>query len=114
MRLYKELTGRGPTKARTRIHEDCVVVLMREGHTTSEGTMAAAGRQRDVAQQRVDISGNAERRFRDVVERTTDRTVAAAMSTSYQAPDLLCHVFVFADSPVLRLEPGPDHAEGGD
>jgi uncharacterized protein YbcI len=107
VQLHKEILGRGPTKARTHLHEDCVVVLMREGHTRSEESMAAAGRQRAVAQQRVDISEDSRTRFMQVVERNTGRSVAGFMSSSQQDPDLLCHVFVFSDSPVLRLQPDP-------
>jgi uncharacterized protein YbcI len=108
VQLHKEILGRGPTKARSHIHDDCVVVLMREGHTRSEETMAAFGRQRAVAQQRVDISEDSRMRFIEVVERNTGRKVAGFMSSSQQDPDLISHVFVFADSPVLHLQPDPD------
>lgn len=48
--LLKDLTGRGPTKAKTYVHEDCVFLLLREGHTRSEATMFEAGGARGVAQ----------------------------------------------------------------
>jgi uncharacterized protein YbcI len=55
--LLKDLTGRGPTKAKTHIHEeDSVLLLLREGHTRSEETMFQAGGARGVAQSRVDMS----------------------------------------------------------
>lgn len=52
----KNLVGRGPTKSKAYIHDDCVVLLLREGHTRSEETMFEAGAGRGVAQGRVDIS----------------------------------------------------------
>jgi uncharacterized protein YbcI len=94
--------------ARTHIHEDCVVVLMREGHTAAERSMAEDNRQRAVAQQRVDLSEASREKFIFVVERTVGRRVVGFMSSSQQDPDLLSHVFVLENSPVLRVEPAPE------
>jgi uncharacterized protein YbcI len=102
VQLLKELLGRGPTMSRTHLLDDCVLVLMREGHTTTEATMATAGRQRDVAQQRVDLSDAIRQRFVDVVERHVGRRVVGFMTGSQQEPDLLCQVFVLEKAPLLR------------
>jgi hypothetical protein len=42
-------------KAPTHVLDDSVFVLMREGHTASETSMARGDRTREVAQQRVDL-----------------------------------------------------------
>jgi uncharacterized protein YbcI len=101
VRLMKSLTGRGPTKAKTYLQNECVVVLMRDAHTTSEGTMAGGGRQRDVAQTRVDISEDARRRFIEIIEEHTGRKVMGFMSSSQQDPSLLAQVYVLETSPLL-------------
>jgi len=100
--LLKELLGRGPTKARTYVEDDCVVVLMREGHTKTEDTRADLGEARAVAQQRVDISDGIKERFIEVVERATGRRVVGLMTTSQQDPDLLGQIYVLEATPLLR------------
>lgn len=104
--LLKELVGRGPTKAKTYVHEDCVLVLLREGHTRSEETMFAAGSGRAVAQSRVDMSETIRGPLVEVIERHTDRKVVGFMSSSQQEPDLLSFVFVLDTSPLLTQEDG--------
>jgi len=103
--LLKDLTGRGPTKAKAYIHDDCVVLLLREGHTRSEATMFAAGGSRGVAQGRVDMSETIRDQLIEVIERHTSRDVIGFMSSSQQEPDLLSFVFVLETSP---LEPGEE------
>lgn len=93
--------GRGPTKARTYVHDDCVLVLMREGHTTTERTMEKGGQQRAVAQGRVDVSETIRATLIAIVERTIGRKVVGFMSSSQQDPELISYVFVLETSPLL-------------
>ena len=101
--LLKSLVGRGPTKSKTYIHDDCVLVLLREGHTRSEESMFAAGGSRGVAQGRVDISETIRDPLIEVIERQTGRKVVGFMSSSQQHPDLISFVFVLDSSPLLEL-----------
>jgi uncharacterized protein YbcI len=101
--LLKNLVGRGPTKSKTYIHEDCVVLLLREGHTRSEETMFEAGGSRAVAQGRVDMSETIRAPLIEVIERHTDRKVIGFMSSSQQDPDLLSFVFVLDTSPLIEV-----------
>ena len=105
--LVKTLMGRGPTKTRTYIHRDSVLVLMREAHTPSEGALAGGGRQRAVAQTRVDISEDARRKFIEVIEKHTGKKVLGFMSGSHQDPSLLAHVYVLETSPLVSAVPDP-------
>ena len=73
--LHKELFGRGPVRSKLYMHEDSVLLLMYEGHTTAEESLLQAGERRTVAQGRVDVSERARTRFIEVVERTTGRKV---------------------------------------
>jgi len=104
--LLKNLTGRGPTKAKAYVHDDCVVLLLREGHTRSEATMFEAGGARGVAQGRVDMSETIRGPLVEVIERHTNREVVGFMSSSQQDPDLLSFVFVLDTSPLLEADEG--------
>ena len=104
--LLKDLVGRGPTKSKTYIHDDCVCILLREGHIRSENTMFEAGGSRGVAQGRVDISETMRGPLIEVIERHTTRRVVGFMSSSHQHPDLLCFVFVLDTSPLLEVIEG--------
>jgi len=108
VRLQKSITGRGPTKARTYLHDDSVLVLMREAHTASEASMAKGGRQRAVAQGRVDLSEDEREAFIAVGEKHTGRKVVGFMSSSAQDPSLLAQVFVLETSPLLVAVDSPE------
>ena len=96
--ILKNLVGRGPTKSKTYIHEDCVLILLREGHTRGEETMFDAGGSRAVAQSRVDMSETIRGPLIEVIERHTGRKVVGFMSGNQQDPDMICEVFVLAPS----------------
>jgi uncharacterized protein YbcI len=102
VQLLKRHMGRGPTKARTYLHEECVLVLLREGHTASEETMYQGGEARSVAQGRVDISEMLRAPLMQIVEQRTGRKVLGFLSSSQQDPDLLDFVFVLETSPLAR------------
>lgn len=110
--LLKSLVGRGPTKSKVYVHDDCVFLLLREGHTRGEETMFEAGGARSVAQGRVDISETIRGRLTEVIERHTGRKVVGFMSSSQQHPDLLSFVFVLDTSPLLEAIDG-DAEESG-
>jgi uncharacterized protein YbcI len=111
IRLTKSLTGRGPTKAKTYVQNECVVVVMREGHTPAEGSLAEGGRERDVAQTRVDLSEDARRKFIEIIEQHTGRKVMGFMSGSQQDPSLLAQVYVLETSPLLSSVPEAEPAD---
>lgn len=94
VRLTKTIMGRGPVRGKTYLENECVIVLLREGHTTSEASMAHGGRQRQVAQARVDLSEDERQQFIDVIEQHTGRKVIGFMSSSQQDPSLVSQVFV--------------------
>ena len=112
--LLKNLVGRGPTKSKAYIHDDCVIVLLREGHTRGEETLFEAGGGRGVAQGRVDISETIRRPLTEVIERHTGRKVVGFMSSSQQGPDLISFVFVLDTSPLLELVDGDGGEERSD
>jgi uncharacterized protein YbcI len=104
VQLLKQHIGRGPTKARTYLNDECVLVLLREGHTTSEQTMFEGGGARSVAQSRVDISELLREPLMQIVEQHMGRKVEGFLSSSQQDPDLLDFVFVLENSPLTQPE----------
>jgi uncharacterized protein YbcI len=100
VRLLNEYTGRGPTKAKTTISGDIVVVLLGEIMTRAERSLAANG-QADVV---LDMRHRFQLAMRDdlvaAVEIATQRKVIAFMSDNHIEPDLAAEIFV--------LEPQPD------
>jgi uncharacterized protein YbcI len=100
VQLLKQQVGRGPTKARTYVNDECVLVLLREGHTVSEQTMFESGSARGVAQSRVDISEVLREPLMQIVQQHMGRKVDGFLSSSQQDPDLLDFVFVLENSPL--------------
>jgi uncharacterized protein YbcI len=84
--LLKDLVGRGPTRSKTYIHEDCVVVLLREGHTRSEETMFDSGAAQIVAQGRVAMSETIRGPLSEVVERHTAARSSASTRAASRTP----------------------------
>lgn len=111
--LTKSLTGRGPTKVKTYFERECILVLMREAHTTSEGSLAGGGRQRDVAQTRVDISEDSRAAFVEIIERNTGQKVVGFITGSQQDPSLLAQVYILDASPLLSAVPEPEVPDAG-
>ena len=103
VQLIKEHSGKGPTRCRTYVEEDLVVVLLRGGYTLAEGTLFEAGRWLDVRTSRHAFQDTMEGRFSAELERMTGRQVHAFMSASHQDPDLQVEIFV--------LEPRRDAPE---
>jgi uncharacterized protein YbcI len=92
--LVAEYTGRGPSRARTSIRDNVVVVLLEDTLTKGERRLVTKGRDHRV----IDI----RREFQDAmredaiasVEEITGRTVAAFMSANHIDPDLAAEVFI--------------------
>jgi uncharacterized protein YbcI len=94
VRLYKEHFGKGPTKCRTFLEPDLIIVLMGGGCTPAERTLLEAGRWPEVRDSRYAWQDAMADRFREKIEELTGRTVEAFMSTSHGDPDLTMEVFV--------------------
>jgi uncharacterized protein YbcI len=94
VRIMAEYTGRGPTKARTSIRDDVVLVLMQDTLTKGERSLLAAG-QADFV---LDTRHRFQRTMRDdlvaAVETLLQRTVIAFMSTNHMDPDMAAEIFV--------------------
>ena len=114
VRIMAEYTGRGPTKARTSIRDDLVVVLMQETLTKAERSLLAAGQHDFVLETRKRHQNTMREDFVAAVQILTERKVIAFMSTNHLEPDMAAELFVLearpqGDAPAQR----PDGAIEG-
>jgi uncharacterized protein YbcI len=94
VRLLRQYTGRGPTKARTTIGRDHVLIMLQDTLTKGEQTLVDAGYAEGVMLTR--------RRFQEVmrpeatamVAELTGRPVVGFMSDNHANPDLGVEVFI--------------------
>ena len=94
VRLVREHFGKGPTQAKTLLHDDVVVTVLRGGFTHAEKTLYRAGRGDVVDESRRAMQDVLEREMRTAVERLTGRRVAAFMSANHHEPDASVEIFL--------------------
>ena len=97
--LYKEHYGKGPTRCRTYLEPDLVIVVLGEGYTAAEQTLFEGGRWYEVRQTRQIWQDTMKERFVETIERLTGRSVRAFMSANHQDPDLAVEMFVLDPEP---------------
>jgi uncharacterized protein YbcI len=94
VQLLNEYTGRGPTKAKTRIDGDLVTVLLADTLTKGERKLVERDNSSRVLQLRHDYQQAMRDDLVAIVERQLDRRVIAFMSQNHIDPDLAIEVFV--------------------
>lgn len=99
VRIISEYTGRGPTKARTSIRDNVVLVLMHDTLTKAERSLLAAGEGDNVLQTRHIFQTTMADDLVAAVEMLTEREVEAFMSTNHADPDMAAELFVLKPVP---------------
>jgi uncharacterized protein YbcI len=94
VQLIKQHGDRGPTKCRTYIDDDLIIVLMRGGYSRLENTLFEDGKWLDVRTTRQTFQDTMEGRLTETIEYLTGRQVSAFMSASHQQPDMQIVMFV--------------------
>lgn len=94
--LWRDYTGRGPTKARTTIDQDTIVVTLRDSLTKAERTLAERGQAADVLAMRRAFQEMMRDDMIAAVQRITGRTVEAFLSSNLHDPDVAIEVFLMA------------------
>ena len=92
--LFSEHTGRGPTRARTTIDGETVVVILQDTMTKAERSLAHAGKDADVLQLRRSFQETMSSDLIGVVERLTKSSVQVFMSANHIAPDAAAEIFL--------------------
>jgi uncharacterized protein YbcI len=97
VRLFKEMFGRGPTKARSYwAGPDCLSVILEDTLTQAERNMVKMGEHQRLRDTRMYFQYATVREFCETVERITGRTVRAFISgLDSEADGLAVETFVF-------------------
>ncbi|MDQ2631387.1 MAG: DUF2294 domain-containing protein [Actinomycetota bacterium] len=94
VRLYKELFGRGPTKARTEFAgPDIVICSLENTFTPAERSLAEMGEHQRLRDTRMYFQAATDEKFRGIVERLTGRKVRAFISGLDAEKDVCAEVF---------------------
>jgi len=104
---FTEHTGRGPTRARTTIDGDLVVVVLRDGQTKAERALVRAGEGETVLHLRRAFQATMRDDLVAVVERLTRCTVQAFMSANHNEPDTAAEIFILDRAPDGAGAPRP-------
>jgi uncharacterized protein YbcI len=100
VRLYKELLGRGPTKARTHYAgPDIVVATIQDSLTDAERNLVILGEHQRVRETRTFFQNVSESEFRGTVEQITGRKVWAFVSGIDTGSDVSSEVFYLTPIP---------------
>lgn len=96
VRLFAKHYGRGPTKARTVLVEDIVLVRMLDPFTIAEKTLIQMGRRDEVRSMRSAFQQEMGGEFTEVIERLTGRRVLSFLSDIHVDPDMAVEIFFLA------------------
>ena len=92
--LVADYTGRGPTRARTSIRDNIVVVLLEDTLTKGERRLVSKGRENRVIDLRHEFQDAMREDAIASVEQLTGRKVIAFLSANHIDPDLGAEIFV--------------------
>src|SRR5687768_7484347 len=96
VRLYKEMFGRGPTKARTDwAGPDALVCTLRDTFTLAEKNMVDMGEHQRLRDMRMFFQYASEREFTAAVESIVERKVTAFISGLDTQQDVAAELFYF-------------------
>jgi uncharacterized protein YbcI len=96
VRIVHEYTGRGPTKARTSIRDDVVVVMLQETLLKAEHSLIRDDKADQVVDMRRSFQQTMREDLSEAVSMLTERKVIAFMSDSHLDPDYSVELFVLA------------------
>lgn len=97
VRLQAEYYGKGPTKAKTYIVDDLVVVVLEESFTRAEKTLAQRGEREAIEHIRRRFQQQMADEFTSVVEQATGRKVRVFLSETNIDEDVSVETFLLAD-----------------
>jgi uncharacterized protein YbcI len=103
VKLLAEYTGRGPTRARTDINANSVVVLMADTLTKGERVLVDNGQSELVLHTRKEFQNVMRSDMIAAVEELMETKVIAFMSENHIDPDMAAEIFIIEPS-------GDEHA----
>lgn len=100
VRLYKEVFGRGPTKARTEFAgSDIVICTLENSLTLAERKLVEMGEHQRLRDTRMYFQHATENQFREAIERIVGRRVRAFISGIDTVSDVSSEVFHLESRP---------------
>jgi uncharacterized protein YbcI len=105
VRLLRENTGRGPTKARTTIRDNVVVVMLEQTLTKGEQNLVRKARADKVIEIRHEFQESMREEASAVLGDLTGRRVIAFMSANHLEPDIAAEIFVLDAPPHHETRP---------
>ena len=96
VQLLRDFTGRGPTKARTFVHDDLIVVVFQDTLSRGERAIAEHVGPGTVLNQRKAFQNAFREDATAMVEEITGRSVIAFLSDNHIEPDIAVEAFVLA------------------
>jgi uncharacterized protein YbcI len=110
VRLLREYTGRGPTKSRTTIRDNIVLVMLEQTLTKGEESLVSKGRVDKVIEIRHEFQEAMREESMAKVGELTGRKVIAMLSANHVHPDIGAEIFVLDGPPNYNgaTPPQPD------
>jgi uncharacterized protein YbcI len=105
VRLLREYTGRGPTKAHTTVRDNTILVMLEQTLTKGERVLVQNGRGANVLALRHEFHEAMREESSAKVAELAGRNVIAMMSANHLDPDLAAEIYV--------LDGSPDHEAPG-
>jgi uncharacterized protein YbcI len=96
VRVMSEYTGRGPTRARTYLHDDLISVVVQDTLTKGERSLVGDGKAEAVMRMRKEFQDTMSRDLIAAVEELTGRRVIAFFSGNHIEPDAALESFLLA------------------
>ncbi len=106
IRILRDYTGRGPTRARTVINDELVAITMVDTLTKGEASLVELGKTEHVLLTRREYQRAMEKDLVALVEGETGRKVIAFLSDNHIDPDIAVEAFVLE----RKQGPGSDGA----
>ena len=97
VRLQAEYYGKGPTRAKTYIVDDLVVVVLEESFTRAEKTLVERGEREAIQQIRRRFQQQMAESFISIVEQATGRRVRTFLSETDVEQDVSVETFLLAE-----------------
>jgi uncharacterized protein YbcI len=94
VRITREYTGRGPTRARTVIDREAVLVLLHDSLTKGEQVLVQHGEHEQVLELRRTFQTTMRDAYTAAIERILGREVTSFLSANSIEPDVASEVFL--------------------
>jgi uncharacterized protein YbcI len=112
VRLYKELFGRGPTKAKTDILDNVVLCTLEDSLTMAERNLSKLGEHARLRDIRLFFQHASETEFRAIIEEITGRKVRAFISGMDTSQDVAAELFYLEPEDAAQARPSPPSIDG--